>query len=59
VFEAFGEATEAVIEEIRAHSPLAVKVIDSWDNARRQIGGYLAISDIAYSQLRNRALGLG
>ena len=59
VFEAFGEATDAVIEEIRAHSPMAVKVIDSWDKARRQIGSYLAISDIAYSQLRNRALDLG
>jgi TRAP-type mannitol/chloroaromatic compound transport system substrate-binding protein len=59
VFEAFGEASAAVIEELRSHSPLASKIIDSWESARAEIGNYMAISDIAFSRLRNRALGIG
>ena len=59
VFEAFGEASAEVVEEMRGHSPLAAKIIDSWDRARHEIGGYMAISDVAFSVLRNRALGIG
>ncbi|HET7409170.1 MAG TPA: TRAP transporter substrate-binding protein [Paracoccaceae bacterium] len=59
VFEAFGEASAGVVEEMRGHSDLASRIIDSWDKARREIGSYMAISDVAFSVLRNRALGVG
>ena len=59
VFEAFGEASAEVYEELRAHSPLAAKIVEEWDTALRQVGGYMAIADVAFAQLRNRALGIG
>jgi len=58
VYEAFGEASQEVIEEARNHSDLATRVFDSTLQARSEIGGWMAISDIAYSQKRNRVLGI-
>ncbi len=59
IYESFGQATQAVLDEVRQHSPLAEKIYTSWDNARHEIGSWMAISDIQYSVLRNRVLGIG
>ncbi|MGF1500552.1 MAG: TRAP transporter substrate-binding protein [Paracoccaceae bacterium] len=59
VYDAFGEAAEEVIEEARDHSELSTRIFDSCLQARREIGGWMAISDIAYSNKRNFVLGIG
>ncbi|MEM1345887.1 MAG: TRAP transporter substrate-binding protein [Pseudomonadota bacterium] len=59
VYDAFGEAAEEVIEEAGDHSDLAKRIYDSFLDARRDIGGWMAISDIAFSQKRNRVVGIG
>jgi TRAP-type mannitol/chloroaromatic compound transport system substrate-binding protein len=59
VYEAFGEAAAEVIEEARDHSDLAKRIYDSFLGAREQIGGWMAISDVAYSVKRNRVVGIG
>ena len=59
VYDAFAEATVAVFEETRAHSPLAAKIDDSFQKNLREIGGYQRIAEIAYSNERNRVLGIG
>ncbi len=59
VYEAMGEAAEEVFEETREHSDLAAKVNDSHMKARKEIGGYMAIADVGYSNKRNRIFGIG
>ncbi|GMG85064.1 TRAP transporter substrate-binding protein [Paralimibaculum aggregatum] len=59
VYEAFGEAAEEVIEEARDHSDLAARIFDSTLKARKEIGGWMAISDVAYSIKRNAVVGIG
>ena len=59
VYEAFGEAAQEVIEEARGHSDLAKRIFDSHLAARQEIGGWMAISDVAYSIKRNRVVGIG
>ena len=59
VYEAFGEAADEVIEEARDHSELSKRIYDSCLNAREEIGSYMAIADVAYSQKRNSVLGIG
>jgi len=59
VYAAFGEAAQAVLEEARDHSDLAKRIMDSVDKARREIGAWTAISDMAYVQRRNKALDIG
>ena len=59
VYEAFGEAAQEVIEEARERSDLAKRIFDSHLAARQEIGGWRAISDIAYSIKRNRVVGIG
>ncbi|MEM8820788.1 MAG: TRAP transporter substrate-binding protein [Pseudomonadota bacterium] len=58
VYESFGEAAAEVIEEARDHSPLSKEIFDSFLLARKDIGGWTAISDQAYVQKRNRVLDL-
>ncbi len=58
VFDAFGEAAAEVFEETRDHSALATKIDDHFQKSLREIGGYQAIADIAYTNQRNRVLGL-
>jgi TRAP-type mannitol/chloroaromatic compound transport system substrate-binding protein len=58
VFDSFGEAAEEVMAETRAHSDLAKKVHESFAEARRNVGGWMKLSDVAYSLKRNRVLGL-
>ncbi|MDA0997635.1 MAG: ABC transporter substrate-binding protein, partial [Proteobacteria bacterium] len=56
VYDSFGEASEAVFEGVRAHSPLAKKIDDSFRAARKELGGWMKISDQAYLEQRNRVL---
>ncbi len=58
VYDAFGEASEEVFEETRAHSELANRVHESFLKARREVGGWVKISDQAYVAQRNRVLGV-
>ncbi|MCK5274221.1 MAG: TRAP transporter substrate-binding protein [Alphaproteobacteria bacterium] len=58
VYDSFGEAAKAVMEETRAHSALAAKIYDSFDHARTNVGGWMKLSDVSYSLKRNRVLGL-
>ena len=58
VYDAFGEAAEAVFEDVRAHSPLAAKIDASFRAARADLGAWSKISDQAFVAQRNRVLGL-
>jgi len=58
VYDSFGEASEAVFEGVRAHSPLAKKIDDSFRAARKDLGGWSKISDQAFIAQRNRVLGV-
>ncbi|MEJ8473136.1 TRAP transporter substrate-binding protein [Roseibium algae] len=58
VYDAFGEAAAEVLEEAMDHSPLSKKIFQSVVDARQDIGSWMAISDIAYSNKRNRVLGI-
>ncbi|MEM7778495.1 MAG: TRAP transporter substrate-binding protein [Pseudomonadota bacterium] len=57
-YDAFGEAAAEVYKEVQAHSELAKKIYDSFSAARSEIGGWMKISDVAYSVQRNRVLGI-
>ncbi|MEO1531316.1 MAG: TRAP transporter substrate-binding protein, partial [Pseudomonadota bacterium] len=48
VYESFGEAAAEVIEEARDHSELSKEIFDSFLAARKDIGGWTAISDQAF-----------
>ena len=58
VYEAFGEASAAVYEETRQHSPLAAEVHDAFQKALREVGGFQKIAEVAFSNLRNEALDI-
>ena len=58
VYDAFAEAAAAVFEETRAHSALAAKIDDSFQSNLREIGGYQKIAEVAFSNQRNRVLGI-
>jgi len=58
IYDAFGEAAQEVLEEAMDHSPMAKKIFESFINARKDIGSWMAISDVAYSNKRNRVLGI-
>ena len=58
VWDGFGTAAEEVFEETRAHSDLAKKIDASYQGALREMGGYRAKAEIAYSVQRNRVLGI-
>ena len=57
-YDSFGEATEAVFEDVRAHSPLAAKIDESFRAARQDLGAWSKISDQAFVAQRNRVLGV-
>ena len=59
VYDAFGVAAEEVFEETRDHSALAKEIDTHFQKNLREIGGYQAIGDIAYTNQRNRVLGIG
>lgn len=58
IFDAFGEAAQEVFEETSDHSALASRVVDSFRNARSEIGAWTSISDVEYINQRNRVLGV-
>lgn len=58
VYDSFGTAAAEVFEEVRGHSDLARRILESFETGRRKIGGWSKISDQAYMQQRNRVLGL-
>jgi TRAP-type mannitol/chloroaromatic compound transport system substrate-binding protein len=57
IYDSFAEASEEVFAEVQAHSDLASRIHKSFATARRDIGAWAEISDQAYLQQRNRALG--
>ena len=58
VYDSFGEAAAEVLEEARDHSALSKKIYDSVTEKRAEIGKWSALSDVSYTQKRNRVLGL-
>jgi TRAP-type mannitol/chloroaromatic compound transport system substrate-binding protein len=58
IYDAFGKAAEEVFASVRAHSPLAKKVDDSFRKGRANLAGWTKISDQAYVAQRNRVLGI-
>lgn len=57
VYAAFGGAAQEVLETARGHSDLAARIMDSVVQARKEIGAWTALSDMAYVQKRNKVLG--
>ncbi|PID50651.1 MAG: ABC transporter substrate-binding protein [Proteobacteria bacterium] len=58
VYDAFGEAADAVFEDVKKHGALAREIHESFLKARAIYGGWTKISDQAYVKQRNRVLGL-
>ena len=58
VYDSFKEASDAVFEGVRAHSPLAAKIHASFLKSRADLSAWSKISDQAYVAQRNRALGV-
>jgi TRAP-type mannitol/chloroaromatic compound transport system substrate-binding protein len=58
VYDSFGQASDEVFEEARAHSDLANRIHESFLKARSELGAWAKIADVAYLQQRNRVLGL-
>jgi len=58
VYDAFGEAAAEVFEETRDHSDLAKKIDDSFQSSLREMGAYLKIAEIGFSNQRNRVLDI-
>ncbi|PJK28668.1 TRAP transporter substrate-binding protein [Minwuia thermotolerans] len=58
VWDAFGEASAEVFQEVRDHSPLALKIDDAFQRSLREIGGTMAALEGTFVNQRNRVLGL-
>ena len=58
VYDSFGEAADEVFEGVKAHSPLAAEIHESFLKARADLGAWSKISDQAYVAQRNRVLGV-
>ncbi len=58
VYDAFGEAAAEVFEETRDHSELATKIDDSFQTNLREMGAYLKIAEVGFSNQRNRVLDI-
>ncbi len=58
IYESFGEAAQAVLEEASAHSDLANRIYLSFLAARASTGAWLKLSDVNYSIKRNTVLGI-
>ncbi|MEH6526888.1 MAG: TRAP transporter substrate-binding protein [Sneathiella sp.] len=58
IYDSFAEAALEVFEETRDHSPLAAKINDAFQKNLREIGGWTRIAEIAFSNQRNRVLGI-
>ena len=58
VYDAFGEASEEVFDEVRAHSDLANRIHESFAATRKDVGRWMNLSDQPYLRQRNRVLGV-
>ena len=58
IYDSFGEAAEEVMKETRAHSDLANRIYESFAAARKDVAGWMRLSDVGYSLKRNRVLGI-
>lgn len=58
IWDAFGEAAAEVFEETRDHSELATKIDDNFQKNLREIGAFRAVSEVEFSNQRNRVLDL-
>ena len=58
IFDVYAEAALEVFEEVRDHSPLAKKINDNFQASLRELGGWQKIAEVAFSQQRNRVLGI-
>jgi len=58
VYDSFGEAAAEVFEETRDHSDLAKKIDDSFQTNLREMGAYLKIAEVGFSNQRNRVLDI-
>ncbi len=58
IYDAFGKASDEVFATVRAHSPLAKSIDDSFKKARANLAAWTKISDQAYVAQRNRVLGI-
>jgi len=58
IYDAFAEAAEEVYEGVVDHSALAKRIHESFLDARKTVGAWAKISDQAYVEQRNRALGV-
>ena len=58
IYDSFGKAANQVFETVRAHSPLADKIHQSFLKSRANLGAWSKISDQAYVAQRNRVLGV-
>ena len=58
VYDAFGEGSQATFDEIVQHSDLAKRIHESFVRARKEVGGWMNLSDVPYLIERNRVLGI-
>ena len=58
IYDSFGEASLEVFEEVRDHSDLAAKVHDNFTEALAEMGGWMKIAEIGFSNHRNRILDI-
>jgi TRAP-type mannitol/chloroaromatic compound transport system substrate-binding protein len=58
IYDSFGEAAAEVFEETRQFDALAAKIHDSFAKARADVGHWTGLSDTAYTNQRNRVLGI-
>jgi len=58
VYDSFGEAAAEVFEETREHSKLAARIDDNFQKNLREMGAYLKLAEIGFSNQRNRVLGI-
>ena len=56
VYAAFKRGSDEVYAEVEAHSALAKKIHDSCMAARKTVGDYVQLNDVAYTTKRNAAL---
>lgn len=58
IYDAFAKAADEVYEGVVEHSALAKRIHESFVKTRASVGAWAKISDQAYVEQRNRALGL-
>ena len=57
-YDAIGEAAEEVFDDVQKHSAMTKRIHASFVKARRDVGGWNKVADVAYVAQRNRVLGL-